>query len=555
MVLNIFRVEEYFDYNKLIEKINESIFKKFNKDFSSRELIYEDKNKKIKLYGIYGVTDNTNNPNSWENNITELFGLSDAQKKIVNSSYGLIIINYNDEIYIISFGRAYTLISEYIDGDFGLKMASKVMNEKTIKTQSSKFYSMAKSKSITEYNNTTFETDFSESVDCLRGDLQEYTGRHYIDNLSNLIKTDKVKFTTSMEVSTKNDFIDIDDLNNIIYNISSIYREYEERLPIPRLIPIRKSNETLLNILNNKLDYAIVNQEFEDAKISIAFYKLNNSIFIFEQDVEGYILYNERKSENNKLLECDNLTIESISECMKEYNIDSIQKIKVEVIKVDGYKEMYKLIDLIDVIITLENSNIYYTFDDGRWNRFNTNFQSKIEDEIMDINKKIVKFDSRFDYNEEEVKECINTNKEEFQEIIEKGYRELEYNFWISKKLNAILYDRALVDNLEICDLYLNNNNLVHVKFGTPSNFKDCIEQSRDGALDYINNREKVKNELGIDNVEKVGLVFITDNIKVLEEQDISFYTSLSMKISLIYWRKFVVDHGLEPVIIIGRKV
>lgn len=555
MVLNIFRVEEYFDYNKLIEKINESILKKFNKDFSSRELIYEDKNKKIKLYGIYGVTDNTNNPNSWENNITELFGLSDAQKKIVNSSYGLIIINYNDEIYIISFGRAYTLISEYIDGDFGLKMASKVMNEKTIKTQSSKFYSMAKSKSITEYNNTTFETDFSESVDCLRGDLQEYTGRHYIDNLSNLIKTNKVKFTTSIEVSTKNDFIDIDDLNNIIYNISSIYREYEERLPIPRLIPIRKSNETLLNILNNKLDYAIVNQEFEDAKISIAFYKLNNSIFIFEQDVEGYILYNERKSENNKLLECDNLTIESISECMKEYNIDSIQKIKVEVIKVDGYKEMYKLIDLIDVIITLENSNIYYTFDDGRWNRFNTNFQSKIEDEIRDINKKIVKFDSRFDYNEEEVKECINTNKEEFQEIIEKGYRELEYNFWISKKLNAILYDRALVDNLEICDLYLNNNNLVHVKFGTPSNFKDCIEQSRDGALDYINNREKVKNELGIDNVEKVGLVFITDNIKVLEEQDISFYTSLSMKISLIYWRKFIVDHGLEPVIIIGRKV
>ena len=93
------------------------------------------------------------------------------------------------------------------------------------------------------------------------------------------------------------------------------------------------------------------------------------------------------------------------------------------------------------------------------------------------------------------------------------------------------------------------------MKFGTPSNFKDCVEQSRDGALDYINNREKVKNELGIDNVEKVGLVFITDNIKVLEEQDISFYTSLSMKISLIYWRKFVVDHGLEPVIIIGRKV
>ena len=555
MVLNIFRVEEYFDYNKLIEKINESILKKFNKDFSSRELIYEDKNKKIKLYGIYGVTDNTNNPNSWENNITELFGLSDAQKKIINSSYGLIIINYNDEIYIISFGRAYTLISEYIDGDFGLKMASKVMNEKTIKTQSSKFYSMAKSKSITEYNNTTFETDFSESVDCLRGNLQEYTGRHYIDNLSNLIKTDKVKFTTSMEVSTKNDSIDIDDLNNIIYNISSIYREYEERLPIPRLIPIRKSNETLLNILNNKLDYAIVNQEFEDAKISVAFYKLNNSKFIFEQDVEGYILYNERKSENNKLLECNNLTIESISECMKEKDIDSIQKIKVEVIKADGYKEMYKLIDLIDVIITLENSNIYYTFDDGRWNRFNTNFQSKIEDEIRDINKKIVKFDSRFDYNEEEVKECINTNKEEFQEIIEKGYRELEYNFWISKKINAILYDRALVDNLEICDLYLNNNNLVHVKFGTPSNFKDCIEQSRDGALDYINNREKVKNELGIDNVEKVGLVFITDNIKVLEEQDISFYTSLSMKISLIYWRKFVIDHRLEPVIIIGRKV
>ena len=36
MVLNIFRVEEYFDYNKLIEKINESILKKFNKDFSSR---------------------------------------------------------------------------------------------------------------------------------------------------------------------------------------------------------------------------------------------------------------------------------------------------------------------------------------------------------------------------------------------------------------------------------------------------------------------------------------------------------------------------------------
>ena len=131
-------------------------------------------------------------------------------------------------------------------------------------------------------------------------------------------------------------------------------------------------------------------------------------------------------------------------------------------------------------------------------------------------------------------------------------YREFVYNYKICKEKGAILLDRKDYNNIEICDIYYNNE-LVHTKIGSPGNFNECINQSIYGFEMWNNNKEKVKEKLQIDDVNTVTLLLITNNKSVIREENINKFKSIRFKLNLIDWKSQIESYGKSAKIIIAE--
>ena len=89
--------------------------------------------------------------------------------------------------YIITFGYGNNIVSDIVDLNYGLEMASMMAKIDSINTQSSKFFSLNKSKSLIIYNNANFNTQVGEAVDYLTAEIEEYSHRSSVKNLLQLI--------------------------------------------------------------------------------------------------------------------------------------------------------------------------------------------------------------------------------------------------------------------------------------------------------------------------------------------------------------------------------
>lgn len=550
--LNIFKVSDEFEYEELKTLLKDKL-KIGIQEVVINEKIETKDSKTYKFCGIYVREEFSGNDTLWERKFYDIFELSTDVIKKVYSSYGIIIISIDEIIYIISFGRANGKLTDIIDVDFGLDMAAKMLSEETIKVQSSKFFALNKNKSIVEFSKTRFMGTVGESFDALVGEVEEYTGRHAIEQITEFIRK-KARFTTSISLNIEEDCFDLEHLSSLIFNLETIRNGYPERFPIPKLKRVKEREIDLLNRLNNKLNEKILAREFNDGKIIISFYRIEDSKFVFAQDVESYKLFKDRKN----IGEFPELTIEDIVVCMEENEINDINKINVQVVYTDGSKSgtPIPVINLLEYTVNLEGDEDYYTLSYGVWHRYNEKYLEIIDKSIERL-KDIVDFEQQeYDYNKNEVDEFAVAHKEELDEIISKNpYTEIKYNFMLSKKLDADLCDRRNVHGIEVCDIYMNMNGLVHVKFGAPTNFIECIDQSKKGIEMYKNNTTAVKTLLGIGDTQNATLVFITNNQSVIRNKDISKFNSLRFKINILEWYNFVISNQFIPKIIIGKEI
>ena len=181
----------------MVEKIDKSIGEK-NVEWNSAKKAIQTGNDIFNLKFYFANSNKENRKIQWYEQMKKIFGDLDEFERPISSSYGVLVIEgkiYKLEenevdrsiIYIITFGHGIHLVSNCVDFNFGLEFASRAANPESINTQSSKFFSISKNKSLIIYNSTNFSTQVGEAVDYLIADLEERSGRKAVTQLVELI--------------------------------------------------------------------------------------------------------------------------------------------------------------------------------------------------------------------------------------------------------------------------------------------------------------------------------------------------------------------------------
>lgn len=565
MTLNIYRVlDEYLevDINDKIEnKLNDGKIKYTKNEIKNYKIGIDDYN----FYFYFGFRENPNSRIAWYEKLKELFPLEDKEKT-VTAAYGVLLIEGNiNKIsekdgkiikdkkikYVITFGYGNNTVSKFIDFNYGLEMASRMAKADSINTQSSKFFSLNKNKSLVIYNSANFNTQVGEAVDYLTAEIEEYQNRSSVNQLLELINKEAV-FSTYIRVALNKEF-SFENIVKILKNLDNIYNTYKERIAIPKLSYLTSKDRLIIEKLDKKMSEEALNDE-ENTKISIGTYtKINGDIKIIN-DIDSFTLsVGRRKQTYNEL------NVNNIKDFMKNNNIQNIKDVKVTTEHLQK-EELYKY---LDYTTQLEDNNEYFCLSNGRWTKFNKEYIEKVEEEIK---RRICPITEYLDeYNLEDLQKLrekysekiINKKYVNTDENNKKLYEERVYNFYIADKMHGEVFDRKTVNTIEVSDIYTKDTHeLIHAKIGEPGKFIECINQSIYGARHFVHNKKEVieKLENKIENVKTITMLFVITNKDVWKNKEINRFKSLRFKLNLLEWANDVEELNFNKRIIIAKK-
>lgn len=564
--LNVFKLKG----ENTIDSINESIIKKLENntnDYNKSEKTISNSWATYNFYFYFGIKANNNCSIDWYDKVRREFNNLPDESKNVCSTYGVLIIDAeirkaNTETrkiefdrnvkYAITFGHGSSLIMDLCDYNYGLEMAGKMANEASIKTQSSKYYSSSKNKSLTLYNNANFFTEVGEAIDILTAEIVEQSKHTSVTNLLKYINKD-VMFSIYLKLSLIVDF-SLENIIEIIQSLDYIRNNYrEDVLMIPKLSKLSPTKDfELIKKLNERLKQEAL-KEKENISFSFGMYKnIAGSIFIIS-DIDEVTISCRAKKEVYK-----ELSVENVIDFMKKYDILDITSLKINI----GNKGAESIINYLDFTVQLDEDDTYYCLESGKWAKFNKIYVDKVEKDIKTKIKDITEFKKEYKIENLESlrtkysKELIGEDYDGSESMKKKLYKERVYNCHLSHELNGELIDRKTIetDGIEIADIYTRDTHeLIHVKIGNPGVFIECINQSANGAHYYKHHTRKVKKvfENKIGEVDTVTMLLVTDNTKVLKSKDISKFNSLRFKINLLQWFKQVDELNLKKRIII----
>ena len=576
MPITIFKICDKYTEEQCIEKIKSKLSElklSINKLYTKEYKFGIDS---VKFNFFFASREKENGQLNWYENFKNLFELPNFSK-IGCSSYGILLINFqinkinetsgkieNDRNskYAITFGYGNNAINDIIDYNFGLEMASKIAKQDSINTQSSKFFSLTKNKSLVIYNSSNFTTQFGEAVDYLTAEIEEEENRTAVKQLLELIEKN-VSFSTYVKTSMKKQ-LSFENLCKIIKNLDKIYYEYKgEKFTIPRLKYLGSKDKELIDKLNQKLSEELLKDK-ENINISIGMYVNNNGTIRMLENETSYILsFNRMKKEYSEL------TLKNIKDFMEEFSIAEIKSIKVTTENLTR-DELYKY---IDYTVNFDNSNEFFCLSNGKWTKFNREYIKKINREIEDKINKIIEFNNDFSFDENDLNNWRNIYSEEIAEKkydysdsmfrldfeTAKLYNERVYNYYLRDKLNAKLMDRKISESIEVSDIYNEKyKELIHVKIGGPGKFIECIDQSEKGMqyYSYSDKNKMYKNlKTKIGEIETITLLLIIENNTVWKKENINLFQSLRFKINLIEWYNSVLEMKYKPKIIIGKRI
>lgn len=566
-MLNIFKVSEEY----LNEDINNIIKNKMDEKKIENQKIAETP-LKIGIDDFYftfffGYRENLNGKIFWYEKLQEIFQLED-EKKMVTSTYGLLIIEGNlNKVnqengkvefekkikYIITFGYGNNLVSDMVDYNFGLEMASTMAKTDSINTQSSKFFSLNKSKSLIIYNNANFNTQVGEAVDYLTAEIEETPKRSSVTQLLKIINKNVV-FSTYIKIGLNGEFT-LKIIAKILKNIDNIKNTYEHRFAIPKLTYIAKKNSQLIEKLDNELFKDIKDENEENTRFSIGTYTNINGDIKTIDDIGTITLSYGRKKETY-----DKLNITNVKEFIKKNDIENVKNIKITT----EFLEKEDLYKYIDYTTQLEKEDEYFCLSNGRWTKFNKEYIKKVEEEVKTKVCKITEYSDEYilkDLQELRIKYSKKIKDKDYDgsdDMNRQLYEERVYNFYIAEKANGIVFDRQTVNTMEVSDIYtVDTHELIHTKIGEPGKFIECINQSLYGARHFVHNKKEVIKKLGnkIDKIETITLLLVVTSDDIWKNKDISRYRSLRLKLNLLEWINSVEELNFKPRIIVTKKM
>ena len=374
--LNIYKIN-----NKKSLQEYENYVLTFNKNFIHKGYVIE--NDVECLYFTY-TNFSTNNEITWFKEWKNFFpNIKSPLRKESQTGHGLIIVKTdNDNIYAITFGRAYSLIKDCVISQFGMDMATILFDGKSIDSISSKYFSLNKNKSITSYyGDSTFEFVENEAVDLLKADIVNCTNKKEINDLLKLCQKKATIGMDNIKLTLHKKIIELKDVIECCKILSEI-KLFSPNFPFPRMTQIKGD---LTDILDCKLLEFILNDS-NKINFSVPFYSKDSS--------DEYVFLNNMNDVQLKVNRVKSEIFSSINDnSVKHFlqeNKSDIKSIRDIQIIIDGeYDSLVKWLDE-----QIEYNDHTYAIVNGKWYTFNQAYIDNINNKIEALEKeRIVKFD------------------------------------------------------------------------------------------------------------------------------------------------------------------
>lgn len=459
----------------------------------------------------------------------------------------ILVIEYDDEMYAVTFGSAFFLVDKFCNRNFAFEFARR-MKYLEIKTTTLLSPNMQKNKNISTFiNYENLEFDSGESFAKLKAKLN-------LNEYNNPLIGETIEFGNSIKFDLK-----VSNLENVsqLLNFIRIILTQQEIYKIPVFSNV--TDKDLLEQLETNL-FSTIEENIN--VITISELDIIGVSEVFNNQDTLFELWHGRKRK-----EIENLNFAEIEKFAEEKEIElskEILNIKVKSFNNGKSIRTDKIKNLIDYVDD-ENRCV---LNKGIWYHYNDDYQKYLEDSISEIE---VIYNQEYDFNEsihqEFIDEKLNQEKEapEFEGLTEAKLKEKFKNKYYAERAFNLLrirngfenYDRVTTSyagaQIELMDLY-KDETMFAVKIGSASStLCYAVDQSISSLKMYKHNT--LESMPAIKNVA-VWLILKRKPLPLNQngQPDLSTLNMIMLKNKLDSWKKEVRLQGLKPIVYINYK-
>lgn len=516
--MTIFRAKSTVDKFSVLFDITTSTLDSFN--FKSNGSLIEG----VVHYKVVGGERKTQRDYSWMSMINGLSDDIDLKFSTINKTPSAVVgikitkqSNKEVSFFILTFGMHTSrfINTDKLVNDFGIKVAMNICDPNKLRKVNT-----------TTHSSTSTLTDRQASrgasldlfdIDDDKEFFRSISG--YAHSNYDFIKSFSGRSSIQVRFNKKS-FVDNDDLISTLQQLDTAYKSdsYKENFPTYGRLDFVSDNDDIKQ-LDDLLFHKLKSKDLDSIHLS--------PNFIEDDEHDSYSYIDSTKNTNmyseldiNDLLKAHpKFNVKSSITTVKKWKIYS----KSDTEELDSFKA-YNCINF-----EIEKNDKTYILSDGLWRSVNTDFKSQIEEYI-----KIKIKNNQESYLPNNVSiHCLNKNGED-------RYKEEVYNSHVATKYDDIYhFDKSKIKiagkkQYEICDLFHNNKEFIHVKvfksgtsslshlflqarFYTDAFVKD--EKTRSSIRDFIDTNDNVENK---NKDKKLFLDLIPLDIKNLHASSFS---------------------------------
>lgn len=500
---------------------------------------------------IYYLEKGTEKNVPWSN-VTHDFGIPPLRY----NSYPCAVVvykNLHNKTYAVTFGNSYYLVNRYCNNDFGVNFCKKVTVE-NVKTCTAKSYNSAVSKVVYSYSKET--------------PLLFVDGYSFAKVKVKASKDQCNLFGTSIEIGNSINFTskqrNIAHVIKIIDYVSNLLETKPDITELPACYIIK--DEATKTLLNSKLIKSIKDA---NSNISISEIDIIGAREIFNHNDEYKLYYDSFQKE------ISDVSLDEIILFCKENSLsleDDILNIKVKCLT-DGKSSFTKT---VKELIEFTDDELRCVLTNGKWYKFNDDYINRINNDLELIN---TEYNDKFDLSDAESKayakelqnsECFNNKYVKERQIIENkkqlsssSYYEAIFNIIRAERDGFKNFDRDLTSvskhRIELMDLWKDDTYYCVKSGNTSAKLCYVVEQSITTLRWLRENSKHNRINCNMGNVKKACLWFILERkthlpLNEYSQPQLSALKMLSLKISILNWKKEVINMGFEPRILINYK-
>lgn len=303
--------------------------------------------------------------------------------KYKSNPKGMLLVTYQRNYYVYTFGLSYSIADKYCDREFGFNFAKRLGYENIQLV--SKIAPHSK-------NNKTIDS-FIHNENLFFDSGEAYTkikGKATLKSNFNIFK-ENVEIGTSIKLHLYEDTID--NMLNIIKYISDLIKNMPEVTPIPLLKLVSSKEKELLRLLNQELALSI-----KMGKLAVSFseFDIKGTIIDFISVPDYFVIRSGHKSKK-----IETLDILEIKKFIKEKKIPDNKILDIIIVSIDGDSECtYKIIEMVDY----SDDKRRCVLINGKWYKFNDNYQKYLMNSLNEID---VYYDSTFNYSKSDHKKYL----------------------------------------------------------------------------------------------------------------------------------------------------